>query len=327
MVKDRVLIIDGLNVFIRHYIANPSISGNGEQIGGIVGFYYNVIKLIEKCNPEAVIVVWEGGGSKRKRDLYRDYKSGRKPFRFNRAYDQDEMPDSHKNKNFQLKTLIDLMSNLPICQIYVEDAEADDAIGYMCKYKLKNKNKIIVTGDHDFYQLVSNDCIIYSPNSKSFIDEKRVIEKYGIHPENFCVAKAMVGDKSDNIPGIPGVGFKTLAKEFNELMLKEDNETLLSDIIEINENKHRDNPKRKLYGNIKKNIELIERNVKLVRLDIDNLAYIQIKKIDEGIDNFAPTWNNTNIFKLLNINNINKIQTLNHLHFWRALKKGKIHES
>ena len=73
-----------------------------------------------------------------------------------------------------------------------------------------------------FYQLVDEDCIIYSPNSKSFINTDKVLEKYGVHPHNFCLAKSIVGDKSDNIPGVPGVGYKKLAKEFSELLLKED---------------------------------------------------------------------------------------------------------
>ncbi len=154
MVKNRVLIFDALNVFMRHYIAHPAMSDNGEQIGGIVGFYYNLVGLIEKCKPESVIVVWEGGGSKRKRDLYPDYKRGGRPAKMNRYYEKDEIPDTLENRNFQIRTLIGILSNLPVCQIYVEDAEADDAIGYMSKYKLKDKNKIIVSGDHDFYQLI-----------------------------------------------------------------------------------------------------------------------------------------------------------------------------
>lgn len=131
---------------MRHYAAHPAMSDNGEQIGGIVGFYYNLVNMIEKCKPESVIVVWEGGGSKRKRDLYKDYKSGRKPAKMNRYYDQEEIPDTYKNRNYQVSTLVSLISNLPICQMYIEDAEADDAIGYICNYKLKNKNKVIVTG-------------------------------------------------------------------------------------------------------------------------------------------------------------------------------------
>ena len=236
------------------------------------------------------------------------------------------MPDSQKNKNFQLTTLIKLLSSLPVCQIYVEDAEADDAIGYLCKYKLKNKNKIIISGDHDYYQLIGKDCIVYSPNSKSFIDKNKVIERYGIHPDNFCLAKSMVGDKSDNIPGLPGVGYKTLAKEFGDIFLKEDFQSNTFQLFINNDVKREENPKKKLYKTIKENEKLIERNIKLVRLDLDNLAHVQVRKIDECIDNFEPSWDNNAIYKLLNYNNIKKIDTLNHLHYWRALKKREMNE-
>ena len=250
MVKDRIMIFDAMNVFMRHYIAHPAMSDNGEQIGGIVGFYYNLINLVEKCKPEAVIVVWEGGGSKRKRDIYPEYKKGSRPAKMNRYYENDEIPDTLANRNFQIRNLVGILSNLPVCQVYVEDAEADDAIGYLAKYKLSKKNKVIVSGDHDFYQLVDEDCIIYSPNSKSFINTDTVINKYGVHPHNFCLAKSIVGDKSDNIPGVTGVGYKKLAKEFSDLLLKEDFESNLFQLLIDNDVKHQDNPKKKIYKNI-----------------------------------------------------------------------------
>jgi len=324
LTNDRILIFDGLNVFMRHYIAHPSMSENGEQIGGIVGFYYNVVNLIEKCKPEAVIIVWEGGGSKRKRDLFKEYKKGSKPKKMNRYYDDEDIPDTDNNRNYQLKTLISLLSTLPLCQIYVEDAEADDAIGYIVKYKLANKNKIIVSGDHDYYQLIDKNCIVYSPNSKSFIDTNKVIEKYGVHPHNFCLAKSIVGDKSDNIPGVPGVGFKTLAKEFGDLFLKEDFQNNSFQLFVDNDVKHQSNPKKKLYKSIKDSEKIIERNVKLVRLDVDNLVLMQTKLIDENIENFKPTWNNINGNKILNRENILNINFLNHGHYFRSLTRGKI---
>ena len=324
MVKNRVLIFDALNVFMRHYVAHPAMSDNGEQIGGIIGFYYNIVNLIEKCKPESVIIVWEGGGSKRKRDLYPDYKKGGRPTKMNRYYEKEELPDTLENRNFQIRTLIGILTNLPVCQVYIEDAEADDAIGYMCKYKLKDKNKIIVSGDHDFYQLVDEDCIIYSPNSKSFINTDKVLEKYGVHPHNFCLAKSIVGDKSDNIPGVPGVGYKKLAKEFKELLTKKDFDNNTFGLFLDNDVKHREYPKKKIYKSIKDNEKLIERNIKLVRLDVDNLVHMQTKTIDESIENFKPAWNNLKAIKHLNENNIKNIDFLRHGYLLRTLTKGKL---
>lgn len=324
LVKNRVLIFDGLNVFMRHYIAHPAMSNNGEQIGGIVGFYYNLVNLIEKCKPESVVIVWEGGGSKRKRDLYKDYKKGSRPKKMNRYYDPEDIPDTNENKNYQLKNLIRILSTLPVCQIYIEDAEADDAIGYIVKYKLSKSNKIIVSGDHDYYQLISDDCIVYSPNSKKFIKTEDVIEKYGIHPSNFCLAKSIVGDKSDNIPGVPGVGFKTLSKEYGNLFLKDNFQNNLFQLLVENDVKHQEKPKKKVYKSIKESEKIIERNVKLVRLDVDNLVLMQTKVIDNAIENFKPAWNNIKGNKLLNEQNIGNINFLNHSQYFRGLTRGKI---
>ena len=211
-ISNRIIIIDAYNLFTRHYIAHPGMSKNGEQVGGVVGFFNNLTRLVERINPERVYVVWEGGGSKRKRDLYPDYKKGRRPAKMNRYY--EDIPDSIENRNFQIKILVALLSNFPITQIYVEGSEADDAIGYMAKYKLSNQNIVVISSDHDFYQLISDRLIIWSPTLKSFVNEKKVIERFNVHPNNFCLAKSISGDTSDNIPGVKGVSFKTLSKYF-----------------------------------------------------------------------------------------------------------------
>ena len=64
MYKNRVILVDGLNLFTRHFMANPAMSENGEQVGGIVGFFNNLTRLISRCRPEKVYIIWEGGGSK-----------------------------------------------------------------------------------------------------------------------------------------------------------------------------------------------------------------------------------------------------------------------
>ena len=172
MVKDRILVIDGLNLFTRHFVANPALSANGDHIGGIVGFFNGVCRLVEQCQPEAAIIVWEGGGSVKKRGLYPDYKKSSKPQNLNRYYDND-IPNTYQNRNFQISTLINLLSLAPFCQVYISDAEADDGIGYLSKYILKDKNVIIVSSDHDFYQLVSDRVVIWSPTLKSFVNSER----------------------------------------------------------------------------------------------------------------------------------------------------------
>lgn len=320
MIKNRLLIVDGLNLFTRHFAANPAMSENGDHVGGTVGFFNALCRLVEKCKPEGVIVVWEGGGSVKKRGLYSDYKKSSKPQNLNRYY-EDDIPNTYQNRNFQIKTLIDLLSLSPVCQVYVSEAEADDAIGYLVKYTLSKKNLIIVSSDHDFYQLVSDRVIIWSPTLKNFVDTQKIIDRYDIHPNNFCLAKCVAGDPSDNIPGVKGVGYKSLSKRFQ--MLKEASEYNLTDLLK-DAAKFSTESKVKIFPEIVQNKKLIERNLRLIRLDINNLSHEQIKKIETSIDSFEASWDNLGMHRLLKRNSIENIDLLRYNPILRNLKKGKI---
>lgn len=320
MNKDRILIVDGLNLFTRHFMANPAMSENGDHVGGIVGFFNAVMRLVEKCLPESIIIVWEGGGSAKKRGLYKEYKSKSKPQNLNRYYEND-IPSTYENRNYQIKTLIKLLSKSPICQTYIEGAEADDAIGFLSKYVLKDKNKIIVSSDHDFYQLIDKKTIIWSPTSKDFVNEKKVIERFGIHPVNFYLAKSIAGDVSDNIPGVKGVAYKTLAKRFQKL--GEAHELSLLDIIDESK-KISSNKGPKIFSNIIKEESLIKRNIKLILLDTNNLNIDQIKKLESDIENFTPKWDNIGMLKLLKDNSIQTIDVQKWNYLLKNLTKGKI---
>ena len=308
MIKGRCLIIDAYNLFIRHYVANPTMSKNGDQIGGVVGFFNGMTKLIDQCNPSDVYIIWEGGGSVRKRSVYKDYKRQSRPVKLNRYY--EDIPDTLQNRNYQIKTLISFLDNFPVTQLYVEGSEADDVIGYLCKYKFKSRPKVIVSSDHDFYQLLDKTTIIYSPTLKDFVNEKYVIKKYGIHPENFALAKAIVGDNSDNIPGVAGAGFKTLVKEYGHLF---SDAGFCSNRIKlfIENSAKMKNSKKKIYQSIKENEDLIERNFKVINLDVGNLAHYQTNKIEQKLENNKKTYNNINIHKILNENAISNIDVFN----------------
>lgn len=320
MNKDRVMLVDGLNLFTRHFMANPAMTDNGEHVGGTVGFFNALMSLIEKCNPEGVIVVWEGGGSTKKRGIYSDYKKKSKPQNLNRYY-EDDIPSTYQNRNLQIKILTDLLSKIPVCQVYIENAEADDAIGYLCKYTLKDKNKIIVSSDHDFYQLIDKKTIIWSPTSKTFVNEKNVIDRFGIHPANFYLAKSISGDPSDNIPGIKGVGYKNLAKRFHKLT--ESTVYILSDLI--TDAKSQITPKSpKIFLDIVNEEDLIKRNIKLVVLDSNNLSIDQIAKLEDAIVKYSPMWDNMGILKTLKESAIRSIDIQRWNYLLKNLKKGTI---
>lgn len=300
-----IIIIDGLNLFVRHYIANPSTSMNGESTGGIVGFLHGVAFLCEKFTPGGVIIIWEAGGSKRKRDKFKGYKSGRRPQKLNRYYESD-IPNTVQNRNSQVETIVKILDNMPVLQIYGEDCEADDVIGYICKYSLRKNRKVIVSSDKDYYQLLDKETIIYSPTWKKFVSFRQVSEKFKISSENFCLAKSICGDTSDCIDGVKGAGFKTLAKRFPTLGQK--GSMSIDDIISESNDKILQGSKIKLYQSIIEEERKIRRNWSLVRLDTNNLSHTIIEKIKYSFDTFSQYSNKMEAIKIIRkegIDNLN----------------------
>jgi|TARA_R100001463_G_scaffold9511_4_gene28613 DNA polymerase-1 len=216
MPNKKIMIIDALNMFLRSYVVNPSLGPNGDPIGGFYGFLKSMQKCIREIDPQEVHICWDGpGGAVRKRSENKGYKEGRKPIKMNWNYNHLTDDDKLKNKVWQQLRLIEYLETLPVKQYLHEGIEADDIIAYLCTFPgSKDAVKIIVSSDKDFLQLCSNDTILYRPISDSFETHKTVTEKYKVHPTNMALARAVEGDKSDNLPGVKGVGIKTLVKAF-----------------------------------------------------------------------------------------------------------------
>jgi 5'-3' exonuclease len=218
----KVIIIDGMNSFIRSYIVDPSISSKGLPIGGLKGFLKQTQKLMREMKPDEIIVAWDGeGGSSRRKKQFSGYKDGRKPIRpqnLQRSFDNWADEDIEKNKGWQLGRLFEYINLLPIKQLYFDNVEADDIIAIVAQSPiLADKKKIIVSNDKDFYQLLNEDVILYRPATSKFETYKTITKEYNIHPNNFAMARAMAGDKSDNLDGVERVGLKTAVKMFPEL--------------------------------------------------------------------------------------------------------------
>lgn len=275
-----VLLIDGLNCFYRHFVANPSMGENGDPVGGIIGFLKSIQLLTERYAPQEVIVVWEGGGSPRRRSIDPTYKAGRRPEKLNRFYSGD-IPDTVSNRNDQVLNLVSLLRKTAIPQIYISDCEADDVIARLANVGLKDKKCIIISTDKDFYQLIDERISVWSPGSKKEWTVDKVLQEFGIHPTNFCLARCFVGDGSDGLKGVPGAGFRSLAKRFASFG---DEESLaVSDILteceDLRKQKH-----LKLYDSIIDNEEIINKNWKLMYLGHGNVSGTQAKKVDELLE-------------------------------------------
>ena len=275
-----ILLVDALNLFMQHFVANPAIGIHGNHVGGVVGFMKALAHLSDRIGPRKIIVVWEGGGSVRKRGIYKGYKNGRRPQKLNRYYGE-EIPDTVQNRDSEISILISLLRHSPVTQMYISDCEADDIIGYIARNMYKKERKVIVSSDKDLYQVLSSDVIQWSPGKKAFINLRDVRDKFGIHVNNFCTARSFVGDPSDNLSGVPRVGFASLVKRFPEISEK----TFVSveEIIEKSE-KMIENSSLKIYTNIVEFSDIPRRNWKLMFLDTKNLSAFQIKKIHDSLD-------------------------------------------
>lgn len=295
MISRPILIIDGLNFFMRHYIANPSMSDHGEPVGGIVGFMKGVWHLCDRISPSRVVIAWEGGGSPRRRAILKNYKESRRPAKLNRFY-EDDIPDSVQNRSGQVAKIIDLLKTVPVTQLYVADCEADDLIAYLVKYTFCDDRCVVASSDRDLYQLLSKRVIQWSPGQKKYITIKTLIEKYGVSATNFCTARAFVGDGSDKIDGVPRAGFASLAKRFPELSGDEfvSVETLINTARDRLQEK-----KLKLFENMIEYEEISRRNWKLMYLDTVNLSADQIKKLEHSIENFSSYANKMSLARLM----------------------------
>ena len=214
--NDSVLLIDGLNTFIRVFTAIPTTNEDGIHIGGIVGFLRSIGYTINMVRPTRTIIVFDGkGGSNRRRKIFPEYKAGRKmSLRLNRHTDISlTREEEHKMMIAQLNRVIEYLECLPLTITTMDNIEADDVIGYSAKHIFK-KNCTIMSTDKDFLQLVDDRIKVWSPTKKKMYDEDRILDEYGINAANFLLYRILDGDKSDGIPGVKGAGQKTLLKLF-----------------------------------------------------------------------------------------------------------------
>ena len=316
MVKNEraYLVIDGFNLFIRHFMVNEAMNSKSQPIGGLVGFLKAIHNLNEQFSPSKIFVIWEsGGGCPRRKRLYPEYKANRaktKDFQKKKAGTgtiKDLLRLDESAKINQLALLNRLLKTTPICQVFIKDTEADDIIGYLVKekYARTDVDKIIVSSDKDFYQLLDDPKVkIFDPARKVLVTGNDVQEKYNISARNFCLAKALCGDNSDNIEGIPGVGFKTVAKRFSALA-DESVDITIDDVLVECQNAIAGKSKIKAYKDIISGESIIRRNWKLMYLNSSTLAGSQIEKVNYTVDEHDPKMDKLSLIKTLYANGIN----------------------
>jgi len=294
----RIVIIDQLNLFFRNYIVNPSLSVNGNPIGALKGCFQSIQKIVRESKPDMIVVCWDGeGGSKKRKLLKKDYKAGRKPIRLNRDIRNMSEQQEVENKIWQQTRLIDYFNQTPIVQFMFPGTEADDIIAYLTQLKeLSSCQKLIVSSDKDFYQLLDMETVLYRPVQKQILNQKAIVDQFDIHPTNFALARAMVGDKSDNIDGLDGVGLKTVSKRFPFLRSHESAtlENLYDYCTEM-----LSESKAKVYEKVLENRSLVARNYQLMQLYSPILNIGAKKTIRETMRNPDFCFNKTGLIKMM----------------------------
>lgn len=292
----RILIVDALNAFFRAYIVNPTLSPNGQPIGGVVGFLKILQKLCKEVKPDLVVICWDGaGGSRKRKAMNSNYKEGRAPIRLNRDVRVLSENDELQNKIWQQTRTIEYLNELPVVQLMYPEIEADDLVSFMCTLpQFKDSQKVIVSADKDYIQILDKNVVLMRPIQDEILNVKRVIDEYNIHPTNFALARAISGDKSDNLDGVGGVGLNTVAKRFPFLI--ESKSYSIDDVLDYSREQ---GGKIKAYQNVLDNAQLIRDNYRIMQLYSPQISIQTKVEIENVFETFEPQMNLFNFKKMM----------------------------
>ncbi|MDQ1362264.1 MAG: polymerase [Pseudomonadota bacterium] len=202
--KPPLILVDGSSYLYRAFHALPPLSNSkGQPTGAVYGVVNMLKKLIEQYHPEYMAVVFDAKGKNFRHDLFAGYKAHRPP-----------MPDDLRA---QVEPLHQLVDALGLPRLVIPGVEADDVIGTLAMQAARQGMKVLIsTGDKDMAQLVNEHITLINTMNNSHLDAKGVVEKFGVPPERIIDYLTLIGDTSDNIPGVPKVGPKTAVKWLQE---------------------------------------------------------------------------------------------------------------
>lgn len=302
--KDRdsnVLIIDGLNSWIRVWQAIPVLSSSGEHIGGISGFLKSIGTCIRQYNPTRCIVVFDGqGGSLRRRRIFPEYKSNRTPNLRQCKKEFSSLEEEQASMKIQFQRMREYLEHLPLSVVCIDHIEADDSIASIVgDYYDSQTNITIVSTDRDFLQLITEYVHVWNPVRKVHYHPKQIKEEYGILSENYLLYRVLTGDTSDAIPGISGLGLKTLLKEYPFDTTVLDIDTFLK----LTEEKTK-KPK-KFVNEILSNTDRIHLNHQLMQLKNIDISLHSKNQIRDILDMEIPKSNRIEFLKKAYLDKIN----------------------
>lgn len=243
----KLLLVDGSSYLFRAFHALPPLTNSkGEPTGAIHGVLNMLNKLVRDEQPDFIGVVFDASGKTFRDELYPDYKAQRPP-----------MPDDLR---CQIQPILDIVRAMGLPLLQIKGVEADDVIGTLARQATEASiDTLVSTGDKDMAQIVNERVTLINTMSNTLLDRQGVKDKFDVWPEQIIDYLALVGDTSDNIPGVPKVGAKTAAKW---LGLYPDAETIIAKADEI---------KGKVGESLRDNIEQLEmsRTLATIKLDVE----------------------------------------------------------
>ena len=294
---DRVLLIDGLNLFFRNFAMLNMVNSQGVHVGGLGGFLRSLGALIRQIQPTSVYVVFDGAGSTTNRkNLLPEYKSERNLQRITNWKIFDSLEEEHDAKLDQIVRLMQYLKHLPVKVLLEDKTEADDIISHIAQTvdKKYNGKSFIVSSDKDFLQLINENILVYRPIEKKIYNEQVVKEKFGVTSQNFLIYKTLLGDSSDKVPGVKGLGPKKLTKLFPEL---ENQPLTLDKIFEIAGEKYKEN---QIYSRIVVGETDLKRNYNVMDLQSPMLTEDDKTKVENTIISDISLLNSKQFIELYN---------------------------
>ncbi len=263
-----LVLIDGSSYLYRAFHALPPLTNSqGEPTGALHGVLTMILKLLRDEQPAHVAVVFDAPGKTFRDEMFAEYKANRPP-----------MPDDLRS---QVQPILDAVEAMGLPLLRVEGVEADDVIGTLCAHAEKTGlNVLVSTGDKDLAQLVTDKVTLINTMNDSRLDRDAVKAKFDVYPEQIIDYLALVGDSSDNIPGVPKVGAKTAAKWLN-LYDSADG------IVE-----HGDEIKGKIGESLRDNVEQMRLSQDLATIKTD-------VELEIGIDDLTASDANTDSLRQL----------------------------
>jgi len=239
---NKLVLVDGSSYLYRAYHALPKLmNSSGEPTGAIHGVLSMINKLLKDQPTEHFVVVFDAPGKTFRDEMFADYKANRPP-----------MPDDLRP---QVEPLLQAVPAMGLPLLRIPGVEADDVIGTLCRMAVDAGMEVLVsTGDKDLAQLVDAQVTLVDTMSGSVLDREGVKKKFDVYPEQIIDYLALVGDSSDNIPGVPKVGAKTAAKWLNQY-------ENLANIIE-----HAHDIKGKVGESLRNNLEQLALSQKLATI-------------------------------------------------------------